>query len=152
VAERAEGPTAEVDRLERVARHENVAGRIRRDAVAALVAVGGAELLRPGMHARRREARDENVGHRAHARERRAAEVDRVREVAGDGDVSVPVDRDAVAALVAVVREVLRPEVVAVRVELRDEDVEVGREGYAERAAAEVGGAAEVAREIDVPG
>jgi hypothetical protein len=82
----------------------------------------------------------------------RAAEVDRVREVAGDGDVARPVDRDAVAALVAVVREVLRPDMVAVRVELREEHVQVGREGHAERAAAEVGGAAEVAGEVDVAG
>src|SRR6185369_7037677 len=85
-AEGGERAAAEIDRLHRVGGDEDVAARVHGGAIAALAPVRSAEVARPLERAGGREAGDEYVRHGVGAGERAAAEVDRVREGAGDGD------------------------------------------------------------------
>src|SRR5581483_4883938 len=106
--------------------------------------------LRPHRGAGGREFRDVARRRRARIDQRAATEIARAVEITTEQDVARPVDVDPDAIVVAGVAEALRPEVPTVRRRvLRQEDVVAAR--ARERAAPEVRGVLEYARDDDVP-
>ena len=141
-----EGAAAKIDRAAEIARDDNVAGAVCREALTKLY-VSIAEALAPQVSASGVELGDEGVLVSC-AREWPITEINRTFEVARDENVIGAVHRDTLPSLVVQVAKILAPQVGAIRAELDDEDIRVA--GACENTSAEVDGAVKVTRDDDI--